>query len=156
MENTKKKFKQDDMIPCISITPGEMYFIGAKSKNLYVWSEADDVIEIEFRDLDAAARSKDKMLVKPRFIVQNNDFLAMYPYLDEIYGGLFSTEDLRDTLKLSPKQMEKAILSLPEGAKESIKNLAATMVDNGVLDSVQRIKVLDEIFGTEMFLKIMN
>ena len=52
--------------------------------------------------------------------------------------------------------MKKSIASLPEGAKDSIKTIAATMVDNGTLDSVRKVKVLDEIFGTEMLLKITS
>ena len=39
----------------------------------------DDIVEIEFRDLDYAARSKDAMMYKPRYIVQNADFLALHP-----------------------------------------------------------------------------
>ena len=52
--------------------------------------------------------------------------------------------------------MEKTILKLPVGAQDSIKTIAATMVDNGTLDSIQRVKVIDKIFGTEMLLKLTS
>lgn len=152
----KKKFNPKDMIPCVSITPGEMFYIGSKSEELYTFADIDDVVEIEFRDLDYAARSKDAMMYKPRFIVQDKDFMALHPALDEAYGSLYSIKDLKDILKQTPDQMQKSISSLPEGAKDSIKTIAATMVDNGTLDSVRKVKVLDEIFGTEMLLKITS
>lgn len=152
----KKKFKSDEMIPCVSITPGEMFYVGNKSNTLYTFADIDDVVEIEFRDLDYAARSKDAMMFKPRFIVQDADFVALHPSLDEVYSSLHSTKDLKDILKMSPAQMEKTINSLPEGAKDSIKTIAATMVDNGTLDSIQRVKVIDSIFGTEMLLKLTS
>ena len=41
---------------------------------------------------------------------------------------------------------------LPEGAKESIKHMASAMISNGSLDSVKKIKILDEIFDTKFML----
>ena len=82
--------------------------------------------------------------------------MALHPALDEAYGSLYSIKDLKDILKQTPDQMQKSIASLPEGAKDSIKTISATMVDNGTLDSVRKVKVLDEIFGTEMLLKITS
>ena len=52
--------------------------------------------------------------------------------------------------------MKTEISKLPVGAKESIKGIAATMIDSHVLDSVQRIKALDEIFGTNMLLTLVQ
>ena len=152
----KKKFNAEDRIPCASTTIGELFYTGMKSGTLYTFADIDDVVDIEFRDLDYAARSKDAMMYKPRFIVQDKDFMALHPALDEAYGSLYSIKDLKDILKQTPDQMQKSIASLPEGAKDSIKTIAATMVDNGTLDSVRKVKVLDEIFGTEMLLKITS
>lgn len=152
----KKKFNPKEMIPCVSITPGEMFYLGKKSDTLYTFANMDDVVEIEFRDLDYAARSKDAMMYRPRFIVQDKDFIELHPSLDGVYSSLHSTRDLKDILKLSPIQMEKAIKKLPIGAQDAIKTIAATMIDNGSLDSIQRVKKLDEIFGTEMLLRLTS
>ena len=50
--------------------------------------------------------------------------------------------------------MRLTIQSLPEGAKESVKNIAANMVQNGQFDnlSIAKIKILDEIFETQLIL----
>ena len=151
---TKKKFNPTDLTPCISITAGELFYEGNKSKTLYTFADIGDVVEIEFKDLDYAARTKDAMMFKPRFVVQNADFIELHPTLDEIYSGLHTTKDLKDILKMTPKQMENAIYSLPIGAQEALKTIAATMVDNGTLDSVKKIQTLDSIFGTELLLKL--
>ena len=152
----KKKFDNEDKIPCISITPGEMFFIGEKSDTLYTFADADDVVEIEYRDLKYAVDRKNPMVFKPRFIVQDADFLELYPKLEDLYSGLYSAKDLKDILKLPANSMKTAIESLPIGAQDALKHIAATMIDNGTLDSVQRIKVLDEIFDTEMLLRLQN
>lgn len=154
--SNKKKFKPEDLIPCVSITPGEMFIIGKKSEKLYSFADIDDVVEIEFRDLDNMARTKDSMMMKPRYIVQDEDFVALHPILDDIYSALNTTQDLKDILKLAPSKMVKVIESLPVGAKDALKTIAVTMIDEGTLDSVQRIKELDKIFGTEMLLKLTS
>ena len=73
----KRKFNPTDMIPCVSITAGELFYEGSKSKNLYTFADIDDVVEIEFRDLDYAARTKEAMMYKPRFIIQDADFVEL-------------------------------------------------------------------------------
>lgn len=150
----KKKFAPEELIPCVSITPGQLFFSGKKSGTLYTFADIDDVVEIEFRDLDYAARSSDKIMLKPRFIVQDNDFINLHSKLDDIYSALHSTSDLESIIKMTPAKMEKIIPSLPFGAKDALKIIAATMVDEGELDSLQRIKKLDELLGTELFTKL--
>lgn len=152
----KKKFLPEDLVSCLSITPGEMFVFGKKSAKLYTFADIDDVVEIEFRDLDFMARTKDAMMMKPRYIVQDEDFIALHPALDEIYSALNTTQDLKDILKLSPSKMVKVIETLPVGAKDALKTIAITMIDEGTLDSVLRIKELDKIFGTEMLLKLTS
>lgn len=153
-KSEKKKFEPTEMIPCVSLTAGELFYVGLKSDTLYTFADIDDVQEIEFRDLDYAARKGDKMMFKPRFVVQDADFIALHPELDDLYSTLHSTNDLRDILKMTPSQMEKAIYSLPIGAQEALKTIATSMVDDGTLDSVKRIQMLDSIFGTELLLKL--
>lgn len=45
--------------------------------------------------------------------------------------------------------MKLTINSLPSGAKESIKNIVSSMIMNGQIDSVSKIKTLDEIYDTK-------
>lgn len=151
---TKKKFTPTELIPCVSITPGEMFVHGNKSNTLYTFADIDDCVMIKFKDLDYAARIKDKMMFKPRYIVQDADFIKLHPSLDEVYSALHTTKDLKDILKMKPAQMEKVIPTLPVGAKEALKTLASTAVDDGSLDSIKKIQKLDSILGTELFLRL--
>ena len=65
---------------------------------------------------------------------------------------MYSVRDLEQVLDMSPSDIKRVIESLPDGAKDSIKHIASTKIANGTLDSVQRIKVLDEIFDTKFML----
>ena len=46
--------------------------------------------------------------------------------------------------------MIETIKALPPGAASSLKNIASTAIVNGTLDSVKKIRALDEYYGTEL------
>lgn len=151
----KKEFEDTDPILCTSITCGELRMEGIKSGLQYVWLDRGDTVEVEYQDLVAAMRVAKMQIMSPCFIVEDEDFVARYPKLKEIYGTIYSVGDLRKIIiDLDSQSMKMTIKSLPEGAKNSVKNIAATMVQNGQFDdlSIAKIKVLDELFGTNLLL----
>lgn len=147
-----RKFKDTDPINCVSITAGELGMIGIKTGINYTWAGRGDETDVEYQDLVAAIRSGKKQITAPRFIIKDEEFLAQFPQVEQIYSSMLSYSDLKDILKLDPVNMKKAILQLPVGARDSIKNIASSQISNGFLDSVQKIKILDEIFDTKFML----
>ena len=151
---TAKKYDKEDVIPCKSITNGKLLVDGEKSGILYRWGDYGDIEEIEYQDLIYMIRAHRVSVYKPRFIIQDEEFVAQHKDLKELYDSLYSIKDLKDILNLPVTQMRKAIEELPEGAFESIKGVAASMIHNGQYDSVKKIKVLDEIFDTKLLLTL--
>lgn len=147
-----RAFASTDLIPCVSIAAGELFMTGMKSRINYVWADRGDVTDVEYQDVVAAIRANSSYISKPFFIVQDEDVVKQFPQLSKIYNNLYSIRDLKDVLRQPVATMKATILSLPEGARESIKNIASTQIAQGQLDSVQKIKVLDEIFDTKMML----
>ena len=147
-----RKFKDTDPIKCVSITAGELGMLGIKTGINYTWAGRGDDTDVEYQDLVAAIRQGKKQITLPCFIIKNDDFLAEFPQVEEVYTAMLSYNDLQDILKLDAKNMKKVIEELPTGAKESIKNIASSQISKGQLDSVQKIKVLDEIFDTKFML----
>lgn len=152
----KRKFEPEELVSCVSVTPGELFMVGYKSHNLYTWADSDDVIGVEFRDLDYAVKARKATVTEPYIVVDDEDFLALHPFLRDIYAGIYSINELKSILSLSPSQMERTIKALPEWAINSFKTVVSSMVDDGSLDSIKKIKILDNIFGTEMLLKLTN
>lgn len=148
-----RKYEAMDGIPCKSITPGGLYMEGVKTHILYEWADHGDVTEVAYQDLVAAIRSNVSYINKPYFIIEDEEFIDQFPQVKKIYESIYSIKDLKDVLTtLSPRDMKATILTLPEGAKDSIKHIASQMISNGSLDSVQKIKCLDEIFDTKLML----
>lgn len=147
----KKVFAPTDGVLCRSITPGQLFMEGLKSRILYTWLDNGDVVEVEYQDVVAAIRANRGYITLPLFVIEDKDVIAEYPQLNKIYDALYTYKDLRDViLDLNPVDMKATIMKLPEGAKNSIKHIASQLISDGTLDSVKKIKTLDEIFDTEL------
>ena len=146
----KKVFSQSDGILCASITQGILNVEGSKTGMIYRFSDYGDETEIEYRDLVAMIRTKDKAVYEPRFVVEDEDFIAEYPALKKFYNDEFSLQNIKEILTLPENQMIEEIKKLPSGALNSLKSIAAEQVYTGEIDSVRKIKALDSVFGTDL------
>lgn len=152
----KREYRDDDKIPCFSITSGEYLFEGTKSKTVYSWIDQGVIEDMRYDDLTAAIRTRKPCIFKPRIIIQDDEFLADYPEVQRLYDSLYSAEDLSKILTLEAGRMSDIVKKLPDGAKDAIKSLAIKAIEEGTLDSVTRVRALDQIFGTDMLLKLAN
>lgn len=146
----KKKFAEDDGILCRSVTPGKLIMIGNKTGMKYIWNDYGHEYEIEYRDLVIAVRTRSNFIFGPMFIIEDEDFINEFDLVKKFYANSYNTADLKKILGLPVEEMEKAIAALPPEAKKSFKIVASTAVREGSLDSLAKIRVLDEIFGIEL------
>lgn len=145
---TPKKFEAMDGVLCRSIVDGVLVMEGIKSKNFYKWADMNDVTEVEYQDLVSAVRSNTSYVYSPHFIIEDEDFLEQFPQVQKVYDSMYTTSDLKEILKLPVPAMMNEIESLPNGSKDNLREIAGKMVLNGQLDSVQKIKALDDYYKT--------
>lgn len=156
VENPKKKprkFAQDDMILCKSVTYGELLLPGKKSKLLYIWSNYGDTTEVEFQDLQALRSTRSTYLMNPYFVIEDEELLEQWPELKALYDKTMAL-DIDSLFSLPINQFKKRLRDIPVGFKDPIKNIAGEKIRNGSLDSIAKINALDEILGTELKLMI--
>lgn len=146
----KKEFAKDEGILCRSITDGWLGMEGLKSKILYQWHSYGDLTEVEYEDLVSAVRSSSPMVYAPYFVIENQDFLDMYPQVQKAYESRYTQDDLNEIFTLSPSNIKKAISGLPDSIAETVKSMAVNKIRTGELDSVSRIKALDEAFNIDL------
>lgn len=145
-----KKFAQDDMIPCRSVTYGELLLTGPKSKLLYSWANYGDVTEIPFQDLQALRSTRSSYLFRPRFVIEDEDLVELWAKdLKDMYDNLVD-EDVDALFKLPLNQFKSKLKKAPRGVQQAVKNIAGEKILNGSLDSLAKIKAIDEILGTDL------
>ena len=149
-----RKFAPDDLIICRSITFGELLLTGKKSKLLYSWANYGDTTEVEYQDLQALKSTRSSYLFKPRFIIEDEELVEQWGKdFGDIYKNIEDI-DAEDLLKLPVAQLRSKLKKASKGVQLAVKNIAGDKILNGSLDSLAKIKAIDEILGTDLKLYI--
>ena len=151
-KSAPKKFNPNDGVRCRSVTHGILFVDGLASNMKYTFVDYDYETEILYRDLVALVVARNKAIYNPRIIIMDEDFIAEYPTLGKFYKDHFSTRNIKEILEMPEHQMKEAISKRPKGAVESLKSIAVNQIVSGEIDSIRRIKALDEAFGTDLSL----
>ena len=153
-KKTVRKFAPDELIVCRSITFGELLLTGKKSKLLYSWANYGDTTEVEYQDLQALKSTRSSYLFKPRFIIEDEELVEQWGKdFGDIYKNIEDI-DAEDLLKLPVAQLRSKLKKASKGVQLAVKNIAGDKILNGSLDSLAKIKAIDEILGTDLKLYI--
>ena len=147
-----KKFDDADLIPCLCAFPGSVGLTGKRSRNKYLWEDMGVVEYVEYQDLRSEVLNKKSAYIyKPLIIIEDQDFLEQNPSLTKMYQDIYAPEEIVSKIRKStPEELRKFVSALPVGVKDNVKSIAATMIKDGDLDSLKKIKVLDDIFETDL------
>lgn len=155
-KKTTKKYAPNDVIECRSVTGGELIMIGDKTKLHYTWSDYGDTAYVEYQDLQALQSRKSGFLVKPRFIIEDEELVAQWAsMLKPIYDKI-NTKDIEEFFKLPVNKFEAQLKIMPTGLKEAVKTRAVQMIQNDELYDIRKVRAIDNAWGTdfvEMFMK---
>lgn len=144
-----KTYAPTDGITCESVTFGKLGLIGAKTGLNYEWLNEGDTIEVEYQDLIAELNRGSSYVLKPYFVVLDDDIIDKYPKVKSLYASMYSLDEMRDALhNASLAQLKQIAKNLPGGAKKILADLAKNEVAEGQFDSLSKMKALDEIQGT--------
>ena len=146
----KKTFDPSEGIECRSVVTGQLFLEGFKTKMPYQWTNYGDVVEVEYRDLQALVLQKSGYVFNPFFIIDNEDFVEEFPFLKKFYEQNYTVKELNDILQHPVEQMISEINALPKSAVDTLMKIASNQVALGQIDSVRKIKALDEIFDTDL------
>lgn len=144
----KKEFTDSDYILCRSVWSGGLN-VDSQSGNLYRFNNYGAECEINHRDLVTMIRRGSEHVFLPRFIILDEDFLEDFPTVQKVYGTMYTREDLVGILDLPITAMKREIDKLPKATKDNMRNLVATHIANGKLDSISKVRALTEIFNTD-------
>lgn len=151
---TPRKYAPDELITCRSLTYGELLLTGTKSKLLYSWANYGDTTEVEYQDLQALKSTRSSYLFKPRFVIEDEELAEQWSKdLGDMYKTIVEI-DVEDLFKLPLNQFKSKLKKAPSGVQQAVKNLAGEKILNGSLDSLAKIRVIDEILGTDLKLYI--
>lgn len=128
--------------------------IGKKTTNKYKFSDVNDICEVEYQDLESARLTKSQYIFSPLFIIEDDDYISQKKDVREFYDNMYSIEDIEEIFNLGIADFKSVLEKLPVGIRETVKVLASTKIQEGTLDSVNKIKAMDVILGTDLMADI--
>ena len=145
-----RKYAPDEQIVCRSITYGELLITGPKSKLLYSWSNYGDTTPVEYQDLQALRSIRSTHLLKPRIIIEDDELITQWGKdFKDLYNKVVDV-DVEKLLDLPLGKFKTALKNAPKGVQQAVKNIAGEKIMNGSLDSLAKIKAIDDILGTDL------
>jgi len=146
-----REYKSDDLIPCRSITRGELILVGKKTKEVYIWSDYGDVTEIEYQDLLALKAAKSSFVFDILFVIDDEELIASDKWKDvkSLYDKIYS-QDVNELINMDVNGFKRVLPKLPLGLQKAIITEVSTQIENGTFDSIQKIKAIDEILKTDL------
>lgn len=153
-----KAYEDTDLIPCRSIMSGYMNMYMPKTKLVMEWTGNGDVCNLEYQDLRAAMISRDVHIMKPYIIIEDEELLELpeWSAVKKLYESMYTTDDLSQILDLPLDTMKEVLKTLPVGAKTALVTIAKEKIDNKTFDSMNKVKAIDEEYGTDLMLFLME
>ena len=146
-----KEYKSDDLIPCRSMTKGELVYIGKKSGEVYTWEDYGDITEVEYQDLLGLRAKKSLFIFDTLFVIEDEELLEDPKWKDvkALYEKIYS-EDVETLIDMNLNDFKRVFPTLPNGLQRAVSAEVATEMEAGIFDSLQKIKVIDEVCGTDL------
>ncbi len=147
-----RQFAQNDLILCRSVTTGWLGLSG-KSGQYYVFENFGDECEIEYQDLFALKSRRSNYIYAPHFVIEDEELLANPRWADvaQFYNDeVYSVKDMDEILNLTPNSVfENALRQMPKGLARSLQVHVAQKIEDGTFDSLSKIKIIDDVCGTD-------
>lgn len=149
----KKKYAPDDEIMTTSCTAGQLIMIGSKTGRFYTWADYNDQTPVEYQDLKAEQYRNSPYIFKPLFLIEDDEFIHLpeNKKIADVYQNILTADDIEKLFSLDSISFERTVKKAPKGIQDSIRTIATQKVQDGSLDSVSKIKAIDEILGTDLF-----
>ena len=117
---------------------------------MYVWANYNDVTEVEFQDLQALKSTRSNYLFRPRIVIEDEELVEQWSKdFKDMYSKITHV-DVEEIFDLPLGKFKTALKNAPKGVQQAVKNIAGEKIMNGSLDSLAKIKAIDDILGTDL------
>lgn len=148
----QKVYDQHDLILCKNVSAGWLKMTG-KSGIPYVWKGTGDLCEVEYGDLWARKTAKSEYLYKPYFVIEDDELMEQPRWKDlkEFYDKkVYGLDNVDAIINVPTTSLRRVLTEISDGMRNAVAVRAATMIEKGTLDSLKKIKIIDDVCGTDL------
>lgn len=147
--STRKEIDRYRLVPVMNITNGNLVFVSKKTGTTWDWEKYGDVDEIEFHELQSMKTSSKTFLHEPLLMILDEEIVSHFG-LERLYENLLDIADLDDIFKMNNNDFSEFIEKVPKSIVVAIISRARQLVEEEKLDSMWKVKYLNEKFDTDI------
>lgn len=139
----KKQIDLDILVSCRNVTDGLLVYISKKTGLETIWSEYDAEEMLTVGELLTMKASQPKFLKEPWLIIDDEE-VAEHLGLTKMYENTVAIEDLDNFFELPIDEMEKVLIKLPKGSRETVSIRARKKIEDETLYDTRKIRLLED------------
>ncbi|MCY9737436.1 hypothetical protein M5X17_27425 [Paenibacillus alvei] len=148
-KKVRKEIDRNEMIPCLSVSDGEVTYISKKTGLTTKWGEYGATEYLDVAELLTMKSQQPRFLTEPWIVIEDDD-VAEFLGLDKIYANIIDLDELEVFFRLPPHEIEEKLKQVPKGTKDLIAGKAREYVASDVLYDMRVIRVLDKALNIDL------
>ena len=148
----EKKYDMNTPIRCRSVRQNDLIYVATNGVT-YMWSGYGDIRELPYQEVLTLKSRHDRFLYKPWLIIDDEELLKTKEFageFDDIYKIYREFDDPRSFFDRQPSEIREMLENAPDGLRDLIMYNAGKYIDEGILDSIGIINVIDDVLGTRL------
>lgn len=144
----KRKLNRTDLIPIMNYTTGQLVY-ESRSGQTWHFTEFGDHDEIELGELVSMKNAHGRILNDGWLLILDDDAVE-YLGLSKKYETLLTPDEIEGLFNLNDKKIGEILDKVSPSAKEVIFNKAKLKVQDGSLNSLSTIKLIEDKLKVEL------
>jgi hypothetical protein len=140
---------RNEMIECRSATNGKLIYVSNRTSEKYLWDDFNAVVFIDMGEL-LTMKSSQPAFFNDVLIVLDDEDAVEYLGLKKLYETVFKLDDLDAFFDQPINELAEILPKLPKGLQKTVSTRARKLVENGRLDSLSKIKLIEEKLGVDL------
>jgi hypothetical protein len=145
----KPTLDKNELIPVMNITNGPLLYISLKTGMSVKFEQYGDVEYLEVGELLTMRSSQKRYLEEPWMLIMDEE-IVNYLGLDKLYQKLISPQNIDKIFTFDQATFQEIIENAPMGYNQLIISRAKQRLKDGSLDSLAKIKILEEKFNIQL------
>lgn len=152
----KKELKMDLLVPCVDMVKDGQLIYKSKRQMGYmvVWEGFQDMQYIDLGEL-VAMKATDMMFFTENWIAipdsfEDKDAVMDFLRIKQYYSNDVNLYNIVDLLKADANTIVSRIAEMSDGKQGNVLSIIRSLVQNGSLDSVSKIRALEKHFGCSL------
>ena len=141
---TRPKIDPAEQVEVRNNTVGRLVYSSPRMMGYtIVWDSHGDVQPMDYAEVQTM-KNAHKRFFQDNWVTIDDPDIIQALGISGLYKNAVDRNDIKALFGMSPNVIRKRVSAMSDGMKSTVRSAAKLAVDNGTLDSVQRIRALEE------------